>query len=837
VDLLLELHALEPARPGSRAPHRLTGVGRTLSQLPLDPRLARMVVEADRNGVLAELLVIASGLSVQDPRERPLEHQQAADAKHARFSSPDSDFLAYLALWRYLREQKRELSGSAYRRMCREEYLHYLRIREWQDVHTQLKQVCRELGLEVGTLGEESDADSVARSVLAGLLSHIGLRNPDTRAYDGARGATFAIFPGSGLFKKPPQWVMAAELVETTRLWARECSRFEPEWAEKLGAHLVKRSYSEPHWERKRAAVVALEKVTLYGLPLIADRRVTYGRIDPVASRELFIRHALVDGDWDTRHPFFAANRSMLEDVEELEERVRRRDIRVDDETLFEFYDARIGSEVVSGRHFDTWWKRARREQPDLLDFEQSLLVRDESVTVDEEHFPDEWRSGDVVLPLSYVFEPGAPTDGVTVDVPLAQLNQVDAADFWWHVPGRREELVTALIKTLPKQWRRQFVPAPDHARAVADDLVPAGSVVQAVADALRARTGVVVPVDAFDLEAVPDHLRMTFRVVDGGREVATGKDLDALREQLRPKLRSALARVAVHVEERGLTAWTLGELPRRVEHRRGTATVQGYPALVDEGATVGVRVFEDEAEQAHAMRLGTRRMLLLALPSPVVSIVKRLDNRTKLTLASSPYPDVLSMLEDCTVSAVDYLMTRSGGPTWDAAGFERLTELVRADLHAITYEDVTTVASVLALTSPLRARVAELSAPAVKPVAEDLRAQLSWLVHEGFVSETGHEQLVHLPRYLRAIDRRLDRLAEDPFRDDRSMLVVQEVEDHWDEVYDRLPAHRRADPDVRAARWMIEELRVSLFAQNLGTAYPVSPKRIRNALAALARP
>jgi ATP-dependent helicase HrpA len=266
---------------------------------------------------------------------------------------------------------------------------------------------------------------------------------------------------------------MAAELVETTRLWARECSRFEPEWAEKLGAHLVKRSYSEPHWERKRAAVVALEKVTLYGLPLIADRKVTYGRIDPVVSRELFIRHALVEGDWDTRHPFFAANRSMLEDVEELEERVRRRDIRVDDETLFEFYDERVGADVVSGRHFDTWWKQARREQPDLLDFEQSLLVRDESLTVAEEDFPDEWRSGEVVLPLSYVFEPGASADGVTVDVPLAQLNQVDAADFWWHVPGRREELVTALIKTLPKQWRRQFVPAPDHARAVADDLVP----------------------------------------------------------------------------------------------------------------------------------------------------------------------------------------------------------------------------------------------------------------------------------------------------------------------------------------------------------------------------
>ena len=836
VDLLLELNALEPSKPGSRSAHRLTPVGRTLSQLPLDPRLARMVVEADRNGVLAALLVIVSGLSVQDPRERPLEHQQAADTKHARFADPGSDFLSYLNLWRYLRGQKRELSGSAYRRLVRAEYLHYLRIREWQDVHTQLKQVCREIGLTAEPLGEGVDEDAVARSVLAGVLSHIGLRNPETRVYDGARGATFAIFPGSALFKKPPQWVMAAELVETTRLWARECSRFDPAWAEKVGAHLVKTSYSEPHWERRRAAVVALEKVTLYGVPLVAGRKVPYGRIDPVVSRELFIRHALVEGDWDTRHPFFEANRAMLEDVEELEERVRRRDIRVDDETLFEFYDARIGPGVVSGRHFDTWWKKTRRESPDLLDFEQSLLVQN-SFEVPQEDFPDEWRSGDVVLPLTYVFEPGTPTDGVTVEVPLAQLNQVEAADFWWHVPGRREELVAALIKTLPKQWRRQFVPAPDHARAVAGDLVPDGSIVDAVADALRRRTGVVVPVDAFDLSAVPDHLRMTFRVLDGSHEIAAGKDLDALREQLRPKLRSALAKVAVHVEERGLTSWSIGDLPRHVEHRRGSQAVHGFPALVDEGRTVGVRVFEDEAQQAHAMRFGTRRLLLLTLPSPVVAIVKRLDNRTKLTLAASPYPDVLTMLEDCTASAVDFLTAHHGGPVWDAASFKRLADAVRADLHAVTHEDVTSVATVLGLYGPVKARVAELSAPAVKPVADDLRAQLSWLVHDGFVSETGHEQLSHLPRYLRAIDRRLDRLAEDPYRDDRNMLVVQEVEDHWDEVYDRLPEHRRADADVRATRWMIEELRVSLFAQNLGTAYPVSPKRIRNALAALAHP
>ncbi|MDQ3628865.1 MAG: ATP-dependent RNA helicase HrpA [Actinomycetota bacterium] len=834
VDLLLELGALEPNPPGSRAPLRLTGTGRRLAQLPLDPRLARMVLEADRVGVLREVLVIVAGMSVQDPRVRPLEHQQAADAKHVRFADPDSDFMAYLNLWRYLRERRRELSGSAYRRMIRDEYLHYLRIREWQDVHTQLRSVCKELGLSLGEPRDAVDAAAVAQALLAGLLSHVGLRDPESRTYDGARGASFAIFPGSALFKKQPQWVMAAELVETTRLWGRECARIDPAWVEKLAGHLVKRSYSEPHWERRRAAVVALEKVTLYGVPLVAGRRVTYGRIDPVASRELFIRHALVEGDWDTRHPFFTANRAMLEEVESLEERVRRRDIRVDDETLYEFYDARVGADVVSGRHFDTWWKATRREQPDLLDFEQSLLMRDDVGAEVGQDYPDEWRSGEVVLPLTYVFEPGATDDGVTVDVPLAQLNQVDAADFWWHVPGRREELVTALIKTLPKQWRRQFVPAPDHAGAVVGQLSGTGSIVVATAEALRRRTGVMVPVEAFELDAVPDHLRMTFRVVDGDREVARGKDLDALREQLRPRLRSALSKVAAQVEQTGLTSWSIGTLHRRVEHRRGAQVVHGFPALYDEGSTVGVRVFEDEAQQRHAMRQGTRGLLMLTVPSPVLAVVKRLDNRTKLTLTTSPYRDVLSLLEDCVAGAVDHLLAQHGGPAWDAAGFERLRAHVAGGLHAVTYADMSATVQALAPVPALRDRIGGLAAPHVAPVAADLRAQLSWLVHDGFVSQTGHEQLPHLPRYLKAVDRRLDRLPHDPRRDAQHMAVVQEVEDHWDEVHDRLPTHRRADADVRGVRWMIEELRVSLFAQDLGTSGPVSAKRIRNALTTL---
>ncbi|MGI8986218.1 MAG: ATP-dependent RNA helicase HrpA [Nocardioidaceae bacterium] len=842
VDLLLELGALEPHERGSRTPQRLTGTGRRLVQLPLDPRLARMVLEADRFGVLREVLVIVAGLSVQDPRERPLGHEQAADAKHARFADPDSDFMAYLNLWRYLREQRRELSGSAYRRMIRSEYLHYLRIREWQDVHTQLRSVCRELGLSLGEPRDQVNAAAVTQSLLAGLLSHIGLRDPDTRTYEGARGASFAIFPGSALFKSQPQWVMAGELVETRRLWGRDCARIDPAWAEQLAGHLVKRSYSEPHWERRRAAVVALEKVTLYGVPLVAGRRVPYGRVDPVTSRELFIRHALVEGDWDTRHPFFGANRAMLEQVESLEERVRRRDIRVDDEALYDFYDARVGDGVVSGRHFDTWWKQARRETPDLLDFEQSLVMRDGVNTEVQEDYPDEWRSGDVVLPLSYVFEPGAADDGVTVDVPLAQLNQVDPAELWWHVPGRREELVTALIKTLPKQWRRQFVPAPDHARAVAGQLGGTGSIVVATADALRRRTGVMVPVEAFELAAVPDHLRMTFRVVDahdenGQREVARGKDLDALREQLRPKLRSALSKVTAWVEESGLTSWSIDTLPRRVEHRRGAQVVHGFPALYDEGSTVGIRVFEDEAEQLYAMWRGTRRLLMLTVPSPVVSIVKRLDNRTKLTLATSPYRDVLSLLEDCVACAVDKLLAEHGGPAWDAAAFERLRADIAGQLHAVTYADMTAAVQVLSLVPSVQERVTGLAASHLAPVEADLRAQLSWLVHDGFVSQTGHEQLPHLSRFLRAIDRRLDRLPEDPRRDAQNMGIVQEVEDHWDEVHDRLPTHRRAAADVRAARWMIEELRVSLFAQHLGTNGPVSAKRIHNALAVLAHP
>ncbi|CAA9348466.1 MAG: ATP-dependent helicase HrpA [uncultured Nocardioidaceae bacterium] len=827
LDLLHELNALEH-RP-SGAGQRLTATGRRLAQLPVDPRMARMLVEADRLGCLREVLVIVSALSIQDPRERPAEEQQAADASHARFADPDSDFTAYLNLWTYLREQRRERSANGFRRMCRDEYLHYLRIREWQDLHAQLGEACREL--DMSPVAEPAGAAVISQSLLAGLLSHVGMRDPQTRDYLGARNAHFSIFPGSALAKKAPAWVMAGELVETSRLFARDVARTDPAWVEAAAQHLVKRQYSEPHWSRKRAAVLASERVTLYGIPLVAGRRVSYGSIDPELSRELFLRHALVQGEWDTRHPFFAANRALLESVADLEDRVRRRDILVDDDTLFDFYDARLGAEVVSGRHFDTWWKRARQRQPDLLDLERSLLVRSEAVPADvETAFPDAFTTQGVELPLSYAFEPGTEVDGITVEVPLTALHQLDPTAFAWQVPGHRLELVTALIRTLPKAWRRSFVPAPDHARAVLPELTGNGSPVEQLAIALRRRTGVPVPPDAFDPAAVPDHLRMNFAVVDGAEVVGTGRDLEALREQLADRLRSSLNRVAPELELTGLTSWSIGDLPRVVTRPVGSDRVTGYPALVDERTSVGVRVLESASVQEEAMRAGTRRLLLLTTPAPAAQVTRRLGTATKLVLAASPYSSVGELLADCAAAAVDWLVEQAGGQAWTASGFEALRTHVRADLVDVTASVVQTTAEVLELAGEVRQAVGRVREPAA---VEDLRAQLTFLVHDGFVAQVGRTQLAHLPRYLRGMLRRIDRLATEPRRDAQEMATVQALEDAYDEALAERGLSETA-PQVRAARWMLEELRVSLFAQTLGTAGPVSAKRVRTALAAL---
>ncbi|MFF5261630.1 ATP-dependent RNA helicase HrpA [Actinomadura viridis] len=859
VDLLHELGALDPAEKDPRK--RLTETGRRLAQLPIDPRLGRMVLAAEENGCVREVLIIASALSIQDPRERPAEHQQAADEKHRRFADPTSDFLAYLNLWNYLAERQRELSGSQFRRMCKNEFLHFLRVREWQDLHSQLKQVAKTLGVTPNTA--DATPDKVHVSLLAGLLSHIGLMDVDKKddgggqrrrqlnEYLGARGAKFAVFPGSSLFKKPPRWVMAAELVETSRLWGRVNARIEPEWVEPLAGHLVKRSYSEPHWSKKQAAVMAYEKVTLYGVPIVAQRRVNYGGVDPEVSRDLFIRHALVEGDWDTRHRFFHDNRALLEEVEELEHRARRRDILVDDQTLYDFYDERVPADVVSGRHFDTWWKAARRAEPDLLNFEKSMLINQGAGDVSEADYPDAWQQGPLLLRLTYRFEPGSlpggldgprggeregGADGVTAHIPVQVLNQVRADGFEWQVPGLRAELVTELIRSLPKQLRVNFVPAPDYARKLLERLSPRTEpLLDALGRELHDMTGVQVAREAWDLDRLPAHLRVTFRVADDrGRVLAEGTDLDALKRTLQGKVRGTLSKAATAegVERTGLREWTIGELPRTYRRAQAGYEIKAYPALTDEGGTVAVRMYETEAEQLRAMWSGTRRLILLNAPSPVKQIQARLTNQGKLALSHNPHGSVTALFDDCVAAAADRLIAEAGGPAWDEEGFRALYDRVRADLHDATAAIVAQVERTLAESHEIDRRLRGTVSLTLVPALTDVRERLSALVHPGFVTGTGWQRLPDLPRYLRALRIRLDRLPENPARDRQLMHQAATMEAEYERFLQRLHPARRDDEAVRRIRWMLEELRVSLFAQQLGTRFPVSDKRIRKAMA-----
>ncbi|MGJ9412418.1 ATP-dependent RNA helicase HrpA [Aeromicrobium sp. CF4.19] len=810
LNLLRELGALEGRRDGS---DRLTSLGRTMAGLPLDPRMARMLLAADRLGCLADVLVVVSAMSIQDPRERPLERQAAADEKHARFRQPDSDFLSYLALWRYLQEKRRELSGNAFRRLCKEEYLHHLRIREWQDVHAQLRRTAKELGMKAGS--GEADPDDVHRALLTGLLSHVGLREGDGKEFLGARGAKFMVFPGSALSRKPPRWVVAGELVETSRLWGRTVAKVEPEWIEKAAGHLVKRQYAEPHWSTKRGAAMAKERVTLYGVPLVADRLVPLSRTDPALARELFIRHALVQGEWRTQHRFWHENQRLIAEGEQVEERVRRRGLRVDDETLVDFYDARVPADVTSVRHFDAWWKKTRRDSPDLLTFDPALVAVDAG-DVDQQ-YPTTWSSQSSDYAVSYAFEPGSETDGVTVDVPLDDLLALDAREFVWNVPGHRIELVTELIRSLPKRLRRELVPAPQHAQ----DLVAAmdGGAPDLTAELvsqIRRRTGTLVQADDFDLTAVPAHLRVVFRVRDeDGTELARGRDLPALRERLEPQLRRELDRAAEQEEQSGLTTWSVGSIEPILRAGR----VDGYPALVDEGDSVALRVLPTRVEQEVAMVRGQARLLSMVLPTTTPRLGASLDLRQKLTLAAAPYRDAAAVLDDARLAALDDLVARHG-VAWDEAGFEALRQTVGAEVPEATEAVVRDVLrSVEAL--------ADVT-PDASEAGEDVRVQLSWLVFEGFVREVGRVQLRRLPTYLRAAKRRLTAPSS------AKAVDVQELEAELHALTDGWTRLRRMAPDVQQVRWALEELRVSLFAQNLGTAHPVSVKRVRSLIAAL---
>ncbi|MGW2365126.1 ATP-dependent RNA helicase HrpA [Streptomyces sp. NPDC001667] len=848
VDLLHELGALDPKEKDHKK--RLTPLGRKLSQLPVDPRLARMVLEADRNGCVREVMVIAAALSIQDPRERPSEKQQQADQQHARFKDETSDFLAFLNLWRYVREQQKALSSSAFRRMCKSEFLNYLRIREWQDIYSQLRTVAKQMGVHLAE--EDAPEDRVHQSLLAGLLSHIGLKDTEKNEYLGARSAKFAIFPGSALFKKQPRWIMSAELVETSRLWARVNAKVEPEWIEPLAEHLVKRNYSEPHWEQKQAAVMAYERVTLYGVPIVAQRKVNYGRIDPETSRELFIRNALVEGDWRTHHQFFHDNRKLLGEVEELEHRARRRDILVDDETLFDFYDQRLPEHVVSGAHFDSWWKHKRRDEPELLNFEHSMLINENAETVTKDDYPDSWRQGRLKFRVTYQFEPGADADGVTVHIPLQVLNQVSAEGFDWQIPGLREDLVTELIRSLPKPIRRNYVPAPNYAKAFLDRSVPLQEPLTAtLTRELQRMVGVRMEEADFDLAKVPDHLKITFRIVDERkRKIAEDKDLEALRIRLKPKTQAAITKAfekaaeapgeggaARAPEQRsGITRWTVGTLQRTFETRRAGQPVKAYPALVDEGSSVAVRLFDTEAEQQEAMWRGTRRLILLNLPSnPAKFAQDKLSNQQKLALSRNPHGSIPALFDDCVAGAADKLIALRGGPAWDEESFRKLFDAVRADIVDATLDTIRKVQEVLAAWQACERRLKATTSLVLVPSLTDVKEQLAALIKPGFVTEHGVRRLPDLLRYLVAVDRRLTQMPTNAERDRARMAKVKDMQDEYAWLLEQFPKGRPVPREAREVRWMIEELRVSYFAHALGTAYPVSDKRIVKAIDQLA--
>ncbi|MFE6177919.1 ATP-dependent RNA helicase HrpA [Streptomyces sp. NPDC056464] len=846
VQLLQELGAIDPAEKDARK--RLTQTGRKLAQLPVDPRLARMVLEADKNGCVREVMVIAAALSIQDPRERPADKQAQADQQHARFKDETSDFLAYLNLWRYVREQQRERGSSSFRRMCKQEYLNFLRIREWQDIYTQLRTVAKQMGIHLNE--DDAPADRVHVSLLAGLLSHIGMKDVKDGAkneYLGARSAKFAVFPGSALFKKPPRFVMSAELVETSRLWARVNAKIEPEWVEPLAEHLLKRTYSEPHWEKDQAAVMAYEKVTLYGVPIIAQRKVNYGRIDPEVSRELFIRNALVEGDWRTHHKFFADNRKLLSEVEELEHRARRRDIVVDDETLFDFYDQRVPEHAVSGAHFDSWWKRKRHEEPEFLDFEREMLIRESAEAVTKADYPDSWRQGQLKFRVTYQFEPGADADGVTVHLPLQVLNQVTDEGFDWQIPGLREELVTELIRSLPKPIRRHYVPAPNFAKRFLDTAVPLQEpLTVTMARELKRMVGVPFTADDFDWSRVPEHLRITFRIIDERRrKLAEDKDLEALQLRLKPKARQALSQAAAatasrqggeSLERKGLTDWTIGTLTRVFETRRAGQPVKAYPALVDDGDTVSVRLFDTEAEQQQAMWKGTRRLILRNIPvNPAKFASDHLTNAQKLALSANPHGSIQGLFDDCAMAAADKLIGDFGGPAWDEESYRKLYEKVRAEIVDTTVRTVGQVQQVLAAWQAAERRLKTVRSPTLLANLTDVRKQLDALVKPGFVTEAGLRRLPDLMRYLIAVDRRLQQMPTNVQRDTTRMEKVHEMQDEYAWLLEQMPQGRPVPTQVLDVRWMLEELRVSYFAHALGTAYPISDKRIVKAIDTLA--
>jgi ATP-dependent helicase HrpA len=820
-DGLLLLEELGAVEPDSR-PVRLTATGRTLARIPADPRIGRMLVAAAETGCLAEVLIIAAGLSIIDPRERPTGQESKADALHSRFEAPGSDLLGWLRLWEHVSRQRRSLTSNRFRRMCREEYLNHRRVREWQDVHSQLRRVAAEVGLRGA--GREVDSDTIHRAVLAGLLSHVGRR--DGHEYRGARGARFSIAPGSVLFKQSPEWVMASDLVETTRMWARGVAKIDPAWIEGSAAHLVTRSYSEPWWDAESGSAMAHETVSLYGIPVVSERPVQFGMVDPSGARTLFIRHALVHGEWDSFHAFVRHNRAVFAEVEALEARFRT-DLREDDDTVHAFFDERVPEDVTAGRHFDAWWRRVVDHDPHRLDLSIDDVLVPEAARLDAEEFPDEWHHGDLVAPIHYAYQPGSDIDGVIIDVPAAGLDRLDPSVFEWHVPGHREELVVSLIRSLPKSLRKAFLPMTETAGRVLER-PPSGGLLDHVRRELSRISGLSIVADDFDLGRLPPHLKPTFRVVDDeGGVLAVGDDLASLRTRLRSELRETVARRSHPIERSGITVWDFGDLPPTIRVAGPLNAVTAFPALVDQGDSVAIRVLATPDEQAEAMWFGTRRLLTMRSERATRLLDPLLSPQTTADMTLGPYESKSGWVSDCVESAAEAVLSELGGPVWTAAEFERLTERAADRLGERIVDVGRASLDLFAALRDLQIAVNAATGPLFEAAVADIRSQVVRLVYPGFLAAIGPGRIADVERYLRGMAWRLDRLPERPDRDAEQMSVVGRLESE----HIRLMESIRVTPELIEIGWMLQELRVSYFAQPLGTRGSVSAKRLAAAL------
>ena len=811
--------------------YHLTDIGRILSQLPIDPRLARMLVEARQLGCIKEVMIITAALSIQDPRERPFDKQQASDEKHRRFADKESDFISFINLWNYIASQQAELSGNQFRRLCQKEYLNYLRIREWQDVYTQIRQTVKQLAFPINS--QLADYRSLHIALLSGLLSHVGMKEIEKHEYIGARNIKFAIFPNSAIFKNQPKWCIASELVETSRLWGRTAAKIEAEWIEPIAKHLVKYSYSEPRWSKKQGTTIANEKVTLYGLPIVASRTVNYSKIDPILSRSLFIRHALVEGDWQTNHSFYKQNQKLINEVEDLEHKSRRQDILIDDDDLYNFYDERIDKSVISAKHFDTWWKTKQKIDPEFLNVEKNMLIKQSAQPVKVNDYPDFWYQDNLKLPLSYQFDLGNERDGVTITIPLNILNQIKNSGFDWQVPGFRYDLIISLIKSLPKSLRKSLVPAPNYAEAFLSRVnSTTSSLLETLQNEFRKMTGTRIEPTDWQLDQVPSYLKMNFSIVDHNREIAFGKDLVKLQEQLKTEVQQALSSLtqkkSIKIEKNNITDWDFGSLPAIYEEKQNNYTIKAYPAIIDNQHSVSIKLVDSLEEQKRLSKLGIRRLLILNIPSPIKYLHEKLPNKSKLGLYFNSFGTVLNLIDDCIACGVDHLIEKNNQIIDNQQQYQQLLTYTKSHINETVVDIAKQVESILTLHFNINKKLKGRVDLSLAFALSDIKQQVSELVYKGFVAQTGYDKLPDIYRYLSAIEKRLEKLGSNMAKDRQAMNIIEEVKNEYQTWLNSLPENQKSLSKVTNIKWMIEELRVNLFAQQLGTPYPISAKRIR---------